>query len=79
VTDDLAPEPPLPPALQRRPRDVSRSMRILGWQEHEAAALAAYASGLPISSAERPLRWRIREVEHLIALREISRLGRLPS
>lgn len=73
------PEPPPPDALRRRPRDLVRILRQRGWSLEEATAFAAFAQGLPIFSGQVEFSWSLRQIEHLIALREFRRLGRLPS
>jgi hypothetical protein len=49
-----------------------RRLRILGFDEREAGNLAAYVSGIAI--ARQP--WTVRELTHLLFLREMNRLGR---
>ena len=47
-----------------------RHLRILGFDEREAGNLTAYANGIAIC----PQPWTVREVTHLVFLREMNRV-----
>jgi hypothetical protein len=49
-----------------------RRLRILGFDECEAGNLTAYISGIAIS----PQPWTVRELTHLLFVREMNRGGR---
>jgi hypothetical protein len=47
-------------------------LRVLGFDESEAGNLTAYLSGIPLCAVS----WTVREVAHLIFLRELRRVSR---
>jgi len=49
-----------------------RRLRILGFDEREAGNLTAYVSGIAIG----PQPWTVRELTHLLFMREMYRMGR---
>ena len=49
-----------------------RRLRILGFDEREAGNLSAYVSGIAIG----PQPWTVRELTHLLFMREMYRVGR---
>lgn len=49
-----------------------RRLRILGFDECEAGNLTAYVSGIAIGSQP----WTVRELTHLLFMREMYRVGR---
>ena len=48
-----------------------RHLRILGFDEHEAGNLTAFANGIAIC----PQPWTVRELTHLLFLREMNGAG----
>jgi hypothetical protein len=49
-----------------------RRLRILGFDEREAGNLSAYVSGIAIG----PQPWTVRELTHVLFMREMYRVGR---
>jgi len=62
-------------ATADRPRTISSTYRrllSLGFDEREAGNLTAYVNGIAIGSVP----WTVRELTHLLFLREMNRVGR---
>lgn len=71
-----------------RPASCDRPLRqiwyaALPWGEAFATSWAAYCAGLPVTHVEKGkltrIAWTLRELEHLAALADWSRTGRVPS
>lgn len=60
------------------PRDVYRWAIRHGWSQEAAGNWAAWCAGIPLVVGEDLIRaWHVREVDHLIFLRELVASGRL--
>jgi hypothetical protein len=64
--------PAQPVGIPQTTLTTYRHLTMRGLRHHEAVALTAFMCGIPIAEA----RWSLRQVNHLLFLRELARSGR---